>query len=131
MSKHGKVTIYQRGMMGYYKREVMEFEVETGVKYAQFDNAVRYAYRKPRARRWMQGHETTFPSLVVLSGWGHFDPKDSFEDIGDGWSRSRHSACSSEWSEEFDAALSAYIERTGAEIVFDARGNHPYTAKVA
>lgn len=123
---HGKVTIYRRGMLGYQKTEARGFTFALGVPYAQYSNAIRFRYIEPRKRNWREGHQTYAPSIVVLKGWGHFDPADAFDDLGGGCSRSRHSSCAPEWQEEFDAALVSYLAKSGAEVILDGRKNDPH-----
>ncbi len=100
-------------------------------EYAQYRNAVLARFRAPRQRNWRGSSQNPKPSLVVLDGWGHFDPQDdAFELISEDSNcvvkHSRHLSFSDEWRTDFDAALASYIEKVGATVLRDYRGESPY-----
>lgn len=107
-----KVTIYYRGGMGAYcKVEARAFEIEVG-PYAQYGQAVTCRFIAKGARVPRGFVQTYAPSLVIVKGWGHFEPESMMAPAEPGSvegvtiQRGRHSVCSSEWSKNFGAALS-------------------------
>lgn len=122
-----KVTIYFRGGMGAYcKIEARSFEIEIG-PYAQYGQAVTCRFVAKGARNPRGFVQTYQPSLVIVKGWGHFEPESMMGPAEPGSvegvtvARGRHSVCSSEWSKNFGAALST----SAALVVHDFREHNP------
>ncbi len=131
-----KVTIYTRGVMGVTKIEARSYLVEVG-PYAQYTAAVSFAF-VAKGQRNPRGTVQTFqPSLLILDGWGHPDPAGAFtpaekSDSGAMVSRGRFSACSPEWSREFDVMIATYVAAAAAggkpvSILADYRGHNPHS----
>ena len=122
-----KFTLYfrQEMMPGYSQVEVTHLKLEQG-KWAQYSNAVIGSYTRKRCKRsTMLPAQSSFPSLVVLRGWGHpAAPSildESTRQEGDGTSSvwARYSSCDPRWSSDFRASLARYVESSGAQVVFD------------
>ena len=120
-----KVTVYAKGFLGYTRHEAKDLVVERK-KYAQYSSAVSFQMRKTRERKYRGAVQTYHPTLVVLDGWGHFDPsKDTFEVTKSTTemtvSVGRYSSCAPEWDIEFAAKLDAYVAKTDATVLRDYR----------
>ena len=124
--KNEKVTIYFRGGMGAYcKVEAKAFEIEVG-PYAQYGQAVTCRFI-PKGARNVRGFVQTYaPSLVIVKGWGHFEPESMMAPAEPGnvegvtIQRGRHSVCSPKWDENFGAAIAG----SSALVVHDFRGHN-------
>lgn len=129
--KEQKVTLYFRGetMGNIHKIEARAFSTRLR-PWAQFSSSVEVRFLKKGARRVLGFIQSYQPSLVILDGWGHPDPAPIFgpavQRNGVEISRGRHSACSPEWSTEFDAMLAAHVAEKGAKILHDFRGHNSY-----
>lgn len=122
-----KGTLYLRGefMGNIHKIEARDIMIETGVKYAQYDNAIRVTWTPKGARRARGTVLTYRPFCVALDGWGHLDPDSMFgkateTETGVLVSHGRHSACSGGWQSDFLVQLAVYLETSGASIAYDA-----------
>lgn len=126
-----KATIYYRGeLMGNIHRlEVRSFGVSVG-PYAQYSAAVEARFVKKGGRSVLGFVQSFQPSLVILEGWGHPEPAGIWDKTeerdGVKVTCGRHSSCSPEWANEFDALLAAHVSATGAKILHDFRGHDPY-----
>ena len=131
--KPSKVTLYFSGEMfgNYTKIEANAFDFEI-TNYAQYSSAVHAVFvpkgsRKPRGL-W----QTSYPSLVVLEGWGHPDPAAMMtepsrdESTGISTSRSRFSAFDPRWKGEFRGMLEAHLKASGARVILDLHDHNPH-----
>ena len=119
-----KGTLYlQSSMLGSYtKIEATNIKITTG-RHAQYDCAVHVRF-VPKGKRSLRGFVQDYhPTLVVLEGWGHFDPDDAFVRTSETSSITRHSSFSEEWETEFDAKLARYLASSKAVVLADFRGH--------
>lgn len=132
MTEHGKATIYKKGEFfgNIAKTEVRTCTIERG-PYAQYKNAIKVTFVKPRARKTLGFWATYRPHLLILEGHGHPDPASMFD--GGEVSRStsgivghsaKYSACSDGYGDDFDEMIDKHIKETGAKVLLDARGEH-------
>jgi hypothetical protein len=127
-----KVTLYFRGEFfgNYQKVEASALNIEIR-NYAQYSSAVSATFT-PKGARLPRGKWFTYePSLVVLAGWGHFEPAPMMAETGEevagvAVSESRRTACDDGWAVEFREMLAAYIEKTGARVLHDFHGHNAY-----
>lgn len=125
-----RATLYVRGefLGNIHRVEARNVRIRI-VKYAQYAAAVEVTFVPKGARRERVITQAYGPSLVVLDGWGHFEPGAAFVQVGeadaDGTtvSRSRHSSCSEGWAKDFAGELDAYLASTGIEVAADYRGH--------
>lgn len=120
-------TFYASGeMMGNYHRVECRSITITREPFAQYREALKLVCL-PKGKRKPRGRWFTYkPRLVVLEGFGHFEPAPLFgapERTGTGLlaQTGRHAGFSSAWDSEFDEMLSKYLEQTGARVLFDVR----------
>lgn len=73
-----KVTIYVKSDLfgNIVKREGVLISAEAGVKYAQYNNAVKVVYRGKRKRSNTGFVQTYMPYVVIVEGWDRPDPKE-------------------------------------------------------
>lgn len=118
-----RATLYQGGLMGWTTQRVRNLEITEGVRYAQYNAAVRVVY-VPKGKRNKRRIMLTYdPQLLIVEGWDapEFDARrmgPSTTGGGVTTSQSRHSACSSEWTTEFEA----WLAEQSLEIAADYRG---------
>lgn len=79
METMGKVTMYLRSEfgMGVVKVEAKTCELEVK-PYAQYERGIYVKFLKPRQRKTRSLVQASYPSLVILDGWGHPDPDGMF-----------------------------------------------------
>lgn len=137
--KAEKATLYYQGTFGSItKLEVREVQV-TRRRFAQYPSAVICSFLAPRKRKWQSYTASYQPYLVVLEGWGHFEPGSPWKNttVGDGviTQEGRYSCCDERWGTDFDAELAAYLEANPqAKVLGDYRhttGCNTYDAKPA
>jgi len=75
-----KVTLYFRSPIlgNIIKVEATSYSTEIGA-FAQYPGAVKFSWIPKRARIERGDVQTTFPSLLILDGWGHLDPQGAWE----------------------------------------------------
>ena len=126
----GRVTLYLIDSLlqgGYLQIEASRAQVRR-VAYAQYNTAVELTYRPKRARHDRQIMQTFQPTLVILEGWGHFQPDEYYTPgtVHEGQhctvTQGAFRGCAGEWRSEFTAMLDAYVAETGAKVVRDYRG---------
>lgn len=121
------VTIYIPGFIGITRIEARAASVKTGVQYAQYNNAVRLQWLRPR-KRTPEGVVLTYnPWAVVLPGHGHPAPPDPYgpplgSTAGAVCRRSRFSSCDDGYKTEFNAIIDAHISAQNIAPILDARG---------
>lgn len=129
-----KATLFTRHEMfgNIIKLEVKDLVIETGVKYAQYDNAVKVTF-VPKGKRSRRGMMLTYkPDLIVLEGWGHSIEPDGFMNpvgIVEGpvtVTRSRYSSHDAGWQRDFEAKLNKYLAEKGLTIAADFRGHNSH-----
>lgn len=116
-----KCTVYFRSVFGYRRVECRSAALRRG-KWAQYARAAKLTYTQKGCRNMNGTNEGYQPRIVIIEGHNHPDMSVLMEKLDDVSSRSRHSACSPAWDSEFDAALSAYVEKTGTKVLGDTRG---------
>ncbi|MEE8536893.1 MAG: hypothetical protein V3S71_02725 [Acidobacteriota bacterium] len=131
MLEHGKATIYKKNeFFGYIQKvEVRECTIDRG-PYAQYRDAIKVTFIKPRCRKTLGFWETYRPHLLILDGHGHPDPADMFD--GGEVTRTpnvtaysaKYSAFDEGYGNDFDELIDAHIKETGATVLIDARGKH-------
>lgn len=126
-----KVTIYSKGeMFGTITAvEARTASIERRA-YAQYQNAIEVKFVKKGARK-TRGFVLTYrPHLLVLKGHGHPKPAGLFDGGVSNTSQdgqvtthaAKHRAFDGGYGQDFDAMIAQHIETTGAEVLFDARG---------
>ena len=129
LTRAGKVTIYFKSefLGNVVKVEAKQIEIKVR-SYAQYSQAVEFRYRKPRQRRDRGAVQTYQPSLLVLDGWNHPEPGESFRTIAKSadaeLQQARYSSCDPRWESDFDALIAEHIEQTGARVLADFRGHN-------
>lgn len=102
------VTIYTRTeFFGNIQRtDVKELTIQIGVKYAQYDNAIKVRFKEPR-QRTLRGFTLDYkPFLVVVKRTDAFNPPDFLLPADEnGVQHSRYSSCDSRWQSDFFALL--------------------------
>lgn len=126
-----RVTLYFNGEMfgNYHKVEASAFDFEIR-NYAQYPSAVRLTYVPRGARVGREKWFTSYPSLVILDGWGHPEPAPMMGPTdervaGVTVSKSRFSAFDGGWKAEFRAMLAAHVEKSGATVILDLHDHSP------
>lgn len=123
-------TLFTRSDFGFgYGRTLCRsVKVETGVKWAQYDNATRVTFvpkGKRSERQFVSYHygSGVHNPFVLLAGFHPDFAPSAFDDKGDGCSESRHLSCSPEYDYEFNRAFGNYaVELSGeVEILHDER----------
>lgn len=106
------VTIYLRGGMGNINRiDVRELTVERGVKYAQYNDAVRVTWLEKGKRKKAGLYLTYAPFLLVVNREDAIEPASIFgatelgSTPGVSVRRSRYSAFDDGWVRDFRALL--------------------------
>ena len=123
-----KATMYYRNDFGgMSKVEVKEISIEVR-PCAQYNAAVHVAYKAPRQRHSRRFVQHSYPSLLVLEGWGHPDPGSMYgapEAVGGGVTlqRSKYLSCDPRYQQDFDAQIGAYLGESGSSVLADFR-NH-------
>ncbi len=129
-----RVTIYSRGEMfgNIIRTECRYWHVRRG-PYAQYSAAHHVAFVPKGAQKIRAYADTSSePTTLVLEGWGHPKGADLFGETrtdsktGLQVRESRYMSCDPRWRSDFDAMIAEHIEKTGAKILYDARGTSPY-----
>jgi hypothetical protein len=119
-----KGTLYVHGPFGFTKVEAKDIRVDVK-PYAQYSHAVHVTYI-PKGKQKARGHVDTYkPTLIVLSGWGHFDPPSAFKKNSDGSEQSKDSCFSDVFLTDFDEALKASGALANGLVAADFRGFDP------
>lgn len=124
MDRFEKATIYFRGGLGnVVALECRSVEIEL-ISWAQYSQAVKITYVKKGARKPRSFVQSYAPSLVVVAGHGRTQPPSPWKAAvqtapGVSVQAAKHSGCSPEWQNDFDAEL-AQADET---ILADFRGH--------
>jgi hypothetical protein len=132
VTKLDRGTLYLRSeFLGNYIRvEARNIEI-TIRPYAQYASAVEVRF-VPRGARKVRGFvQTSYPSLVVLEGWDHFEPADAYRPSVVGGKVSAHLCHSEGWSRDFAAELDAYLAGNRAKVAADFRNHNPHSKYAA
>lgn len=121
-----RATLYYLGGFGIKRVECRTLRVRL-VKFAQYASAVEVYFiekgkRTPRGTK--EGHD---PRIVVLAGWGHFEPPSALDRMPDDGSgtvceRSRFTSFAPEWVLEMDRLIDAHLAKHPQALVADYRG---------
>lgn len=122
--KGKRVTIfYIDSMIGLgYRRVEATFNGGEIGEYAQYSNAVRLDFTPKRGKTGRSLWQTSHPSVVIADGWnlpelpGAFTKEERSGAVVT--SRSRHSAFSAAWGQEF----SSYVKHLAGKVLLDLRG---------
>lgn len=121
-------VLYIGGMFGYRRVECRNIEIKIG-RYAQHDRALLVQYTEKGKRKAHQfacysyrrrdgeqapGEGTNSPFVVVDAS---IEMPATFENLGNGGSRTRFASCDPEWDREFHKALT----ESGARVLYDGR----------
>ncbi len=102
------VTIYTRGeFFGNISRtDVKEVSITTGVRSAQYENALKVRFKEPR-QRTMRGMTLDYrPFLFVLARKDAFEPDDMLLPAdASGAQHGRYPSCDPRWESDFLAQL--------------------------
>lgn len=119
-----RATIYRcpEFGMGYRAYRVRNLTI-TYRRYAQYENAVELRFIPKGKRRERVIMETYKPTTVVVEGWDAplYDVS-PFDRTGPMTAKSRHTAFSEGWGEEFENWLAA----EGIDPSLDLRGHNSY-----
>lgn len=112
--KAGKATVYfKTEFLGDVQKVEVREVAAVRKPWAQYDGAVEVTFKKPRQRKARQLLGSYRPFIVVLDGWGHPNPTDSYD-----WSKSstgctvgtsRYSSFSDGYLTDFDDLLAEYF----------------------
>jgi len=112
-----KVTIYYQGDfgMGINKIEARDFEF-IRKPYAQYPEALYLYYVRKGCRKRLGFVRTSGEFLLVLDGWGHPEPAETFTNEYTGASglvcqESRYTSFDESWTTEFMRMITQYMER--------------------
>lgn len=132
------VAMYRAGIFGIARTDCKTVEVTTGVKYAQYDNAIRIKYlekgkRKPQA--FILSHD---PWLRLISPAEGVSPVDPMQRNGNGSAMSRYSSCDPRYVTDFEDSIAGIPvvltigagAREGAHLE-RCRANNPDAAVIA
>ena len=108
--KFSNVTMYVIGGFGAQRTTCKELEIESPVKYAQYNDAIKLTYLEPRKRRSMgQILSGSSKYIVVVPTSCAIDPADplSAPEQGEGYTtqRSRHTSFHPAYEAEFNQLL--------------------------
>jgi hypothetical protein len=123
------VTFYIRGDFfgNIHRTDVKELSIETGVRYAQYNNAIVVRFTKTRGRSFRITLDYK-PFLVVLKRTDAFDPDEMLvPPDASGAQHSRYLSHDPRWQSDFFAQ----IAQRGITPLFSAEGHDAYAKATA
>lgn len=120
-----RVTLYNKDELlgNIIKTECRRVEIERRA-YAQYRNAISVRFVRKGARKERGFVDTYRSRLLVLKGWGHPDPAGLFDGgERDGIAvKAKYMAFDEGWERDFNDLIDDHVATTGAEVVWDSRG---------
>lgn len=101
------VTLYLSGMFGIGSTTCKTLRITTGVKYAQYDNAIRVEYWEPRKRNGRRLILDYKPWLRVVDTTRAINPADPLVSNGDGSKVSRYTSFDPRYVTDFEDLLAS------------------------
>ena len=115
------VAIYRIGMFGVHRTDCKTLALQTGQKYAQYNNAVKYQFQekgKRKAAACVLADRSPWMRVVKLAKAPQ--PANPMEAIGGGATRSKYTSYDMRYITEFEDLLAA----SGAEVVWGIGEGH-------
>lgn len=103
------VTLYRvGGMFGVSRVDCKTLIINTGQKYAQYNDAIKIAYLKKGSRKSWSGAMLDYrPWLRVVDTKQAIQPEDPMQLKGDGSTATKYTSCDPRWCTDFEDLLDA------------------------
>lgn len=107
-------ALFRAGMFGIHRIDCKTITVTTGVKYAQYNDAIKVEYLEKGKRKTCAFIMDYAPWARVVPSSAPLRPEDPFVDHEDGSRRGRYSACDPRWQTDFEDR----IEMLGTPVLW-------------